>query len=147
VVPQGSGYRLADRAAQTILGLGVEIQSDGFGPGYTNDDPVIGVPHELVPEERERLSKEMLKGFRYLRLAMGLWFRGQTPDGKNIVERYPGQVAGLSKMMADAGIEGTSVEYWSPPIHWKDNGRLQRGGSIKSLDPGFLGEFGDALVK
>lgn len=147
IIPQVSGYQLADRAAQTILGLGVEIQSDGFGPNYTNDDPAIGVPHELVPEERERLSKEMLKGFRYLRLAMGLWFRGQTPDGKNIVERYPGQVDGLSRMMADAGIEGTSVEYWSPPIYWKDNGRLQRGGSIKSLDTGFLSEFGDALVK
>jgi hypothetical protein len=145
--PLQGNYEISRQRAQTILGLGVEIQSDGFGPGYENDDPVMGVPHELVQSEKIRLAKEMLTGFRYLRLAMGLWFRGQTADKKNIIERYAGQAEGIREMMQQAGIEGTSVEYWSPPGYWKSTGILPRGGSIKSLEPAFLEDFGDALVK
>ena len=36
----------------------------------------IAVPHDLVPSERQRLADEMLKGFRYCRLAGGLYWRG-----------------------------------------------------------------------
>ena len=134
----------ADRH-QTIRGLGFEIQSDSYGPNWNDKDPEQGVPHELLPEERERLSNEILKGFRYMRLAAGLWFRGLTEDNKNFVNRYDGQVEELVKMMNDAGVEGISLEYWSPAPYWKSNSHLV-GGEIRSTDPKFLEEFSDAMI-
>ena len=50
---------------------------------------VSAVPHDLTASERARFSTDLLKGFRYVRLAMGLYLRGLTPDRQNIVERYP----------------------------------------------------------
>lgn len=145
--PQEGDFVITTKPAQTIWGLGVEIQSDGFGPKYLNSDPVRGVPHDLIPSERKRLAKEMLHGFRYLRLAMGLWFRGQTPEGKNFVERYPGQVRELEQMVKDAGMEGLAVEYWSPEVYWKQTGILKNGGSLKNYKPSFLESMGNAMVR
>lgn len=147
VKPHSGTFKITNHTAQTILGLGVEIQSDGFGPNYINSDVVRGVPHELVSAERDRFATEMLKGFRYLRLAMGLWFRGQTPDNKNIIERYPGQVAGLHDMVKKSGIEGLAVEYWSPPVYWKASGKLPGGGSLKNYSVPFLDSMGMAMVQ
>lgn len=135
----------ADRH-QVIRGLGFEIQSDSYGPYWTGKDPIQGVPYELVPSEKARLSGEILKGFRYMRLAVGLWFRGLTDDNKNYVSRYDGQAEELVKMMNDAGVEGISLEYWSPAPYWKSNNNLV-GGEVKSIEPAFLDEFSDAMIR
>lgn len=139
-------YQLkSDVPCQTILGLGFEIQSDDFGPDYENTDPVQGIPYDLVPAERSRFAKEMLSGFRYMRVAMGLWFRGMTDDRKQIVERYPEQVSTLLELVDEAGVEGISMEYWSPAPYWKSTNKYVNG-TLKSYDDSFLEEFSDALV-
>ena len=142
-------YALKTSAAdahQTIRGLGFEIQSDSYGPEWNESDPVAGVPYELLPEERTRLNGEVLKGFRYMRLALGIWFRGLTEDRKNYVSRYDGQLEGLVQMMNQAQVEGISLEYWSPAPYWKSNSSLV-GGEVKSTEPEFLDEFSDAMVR
>lgn len=140
-------YKLrTDEPRQTILGLGFEIQSDAFGPAYENSDRITGCPYDLVPSERTRLGKEMLAGFRYMRMAMGLWFRGMTDDRKNVVERYPDQVSTLLQLIDDAGVEGISMEYWSPAPYWKSNDHFVNG-TLKQYDEAFLKEFSDALVR
>lgn len=111
-----------DRAKQTILGIGVEIQSDSIGSGNNGlpKEPVA-VPHDLTPAERKRFAKEMLSGFRYLRLAGGLYWRGTDPEGKFLQPRWPTQLAELRELIDTAGIEGVSFEYWSPAPFWKAN--------------------------
>jgi hypothetical protein len=111
-----------DKPKQTILGIGVEIQSDSIGSGNNGlpEEP-IAVPHDLTPEERERFAKEMLSGFRYLRLAGGLYWRGTDPEGKFLQPRWPEQLKELKAMMDTAGMEGLSFEYWSPAPYWKAN--------------------------
>jgi hypothetical protein len=65
-------YRLIT-TPQVILGIGYEIQSDSIGSG-NNGLPAANtsVPNDLVPTERTRFFKDMLQGFRFCRLAMGL---------------------------------------------------------------------------
>lgn len=136
-----------DQPRQTILGLGVEVQSDSIGSGnFGLPATVSAVPHDLVPSERTRFYREMLKGFRYVRLAMGLYLRGLTPDRQNIVERYPGQMADLRELMQESGAEGAAVEYWSPAPYWKSSNSFI-GGSLKQFDDAFLDDFGDAVVR
>ncbi|WP_165452747.1 glycoside hydrolase family 30 beta sandwich domain-containing protein [Paenibacillus thalictri] len=136
-----------DVPKQVIWGLGVEIQSDSIGSGNNGlPSKISGVPHDLVSSEKTRLYTQLLKGFRYVRLAMGLYLRGTTADGKNVVERYPGQMAELSEMIQQSGMEGASVEYWSPTPYWKSNNSYI-GGSLKQFDSTFLNAFGDALVQ
>ncbi|MEU6825428.1 twin-arginine translocation signal domain-containing protein [Streptomyces atriruber] len=137
---------------QTILGLGFEIQSDSIGSGNEGlPDEVNGVPYDLTDSERTRFYQQMLKagrsdrGFRYCRLAMGLYYRGLDPTRKLMRGRYPGQTAQLADMIKQAGIEGTSVEYWSPAPGWKSNDSFI-GGKLKSFDPAFLAEFGQAMA-
>jgi len=104
------------RLNQTIWGIGFEIQSDSIGSGnHGLPESNSSVPWELTPTERTRLAKEMLLGFRFCRLALGLYFRGTTPDEKQIVERWPGQAQALATMAVESQIEGFDVEYWSPP--------------------------------
>jgi hypothetical protein len=111
-----------DQPKQTILGIGVEIQSDSIGSGNNGlpNEP-IAVPHDLTPAERERFAKEMLAGFRYIRLAGGLYWRGTDPEGKFLQPRWPSQLEELRQMIDTAGIEGLSFEYWSPAPFWKAN--------------------------
>ena len=111
-----------ERTKQTILGIGVEIQSDSIGSGNNGlpNEP-IAVPHDLTPSERERFAREMLTGFRYLRLAGGLYWRGTDPEGKFLQPRWPSQLEELRQMMDTAGMEGVSFEYWSPAPFWKAN--------------------------
>ncbi|ANJ27808.1 chitinase N-terminal domain-containing protein [Agromyces aureus] len=144
-----------DIEKQKILGIGVEIQSDSIGSGNNGlpDDSPAYVPGDLIPSERQRLYDEMLTGFRYVRLAMGLYLRGVTPDGKNIVERYEGQMDDLKELIEESGIEGADVEYWSPAPYWKDNDNLIRG----SLDlvhiedeaerDAWVDEYSDAMMQ
>ena len=64
----------------------------------------------------------MLKGFRYCRLAGGLYWRGDdNPDQKQFVPRWPEQLTEIREMIKAAGIEGVSFEYWSPSPYWKAN--------------------------
>ncbi len=143
----GGAYKIrADQPQQVIKGLGFEIQSDSIGSG--NDgmpDEVVAVPHDLTATEKTRFYQEMLHGFRYARLAMGLYLRGNDAEKKHIVERYPGQMDDLHSMQQVSGIEGFDVEYWSPAPFWKQ-GMTYYGGSIRATDPGFLNAFGDAMV-
>ncbi len=159
-----------DKPKQTILGLGVEIQSDSIGSGNNGlpEEPVA-VPHDLTPSERERFAKEMLTGFRYLRLAGGLYWRGTDPEGKFLQPRWPSQLEELHAMIDAAGIEGLSFEYWSPAPYWKANrsyvaalnepqsrerNRLRPFGPGFDKDPDYKGDknrffadFGNAVVK
>jgi O-glycosyl hydrolase len=143
-----SDYTLrVDQPRQTLWGLGVEIQSDSIGSG-NNGLPAAttSVPHDLVANERTRFYKDMLKGFRYVRLAMGLYFRGLDAEQKQIVERFPGQAALLRDMIEQSGMEGAAVEYWSPAPYWKSSNSYING-SLKQFDAAFLDQFGDALVQ
>ncbi|MEU3918206.1 hypothetical protein [Streptomyces sp. NPDC029004] len=137
---------------QTILGLGFEIQSDSIGSGNNGlPDLVSGVPFDLTPSERTRFYRQMLKGgrsdrgFRYCRLAMGLYYRGLDPSRKLMRGRYAGQTELLAEMIEQADIEGTSVEYWSPAPGWKSN-KSFIGGRLASFSDADLAAFGDALV-
>ena len=154
-----------DQALQTIWGLGFEIQSDSIGSGNQGlpEEP-IAVPHDLSPAERERLAREMLKGFRYCRLAGGLYWRGLDPDGKYLRPRWPEQLEELRQMLDVAGVEGVSLEYWSPAPFWKaNNSYVSKGDERRNVlrcfgpdfaqDPvyqgdadRFLSDFGGAVV-
>ncbi|GAB3536437.1 hypothetical protein GCM10027403_17160 [Arthrobacter tecti] len=140
------------RQRQTILGLGFEIQSDSIGSGNSSlPDENTSVPHDLVKSERHRFYNEMLRaggdrGFRYCRLAMGLYLRGLTEDKKNIIGRWPEQMDELAEMMKHGKTEGMMVEYWSPAPAWKTTNSYLRG-TIKSDDQAYLSEFADALVQ
>lgn len=151
---------------QTVLGLGFEIQSDSIGSGNNGlPDAAIGVPHDLVPSERERLAREMLSGFRYLRLAGGLYWRGLDAEGRQLRPRWPEQLAELKTLVDQAGIDGLSFEYWSPPPYWKANrsyigtgptdpeNTLRPFGAGFAADPDykgdrarFFGDFAEAVV-
>ena len=113
---QSGDYKIRlDQPQQVIKGLGFEIQSDSIGSlNLGMPEEVVAVPHDLTLSERTRFYKEMLHGFRYTRLAMGLYLRGLDPDQKHIIERYPGQMNDLRQMQDVSGIEGFDVEYWSP---------------------------------
>lgn len=136
-----------DQPKQTIWGLGVEIQNDAIGSGNVGlPNEVIAIPNNLVPKERKRLYKDMLKGFRYCRLAMGLYFRGLDAERKHMRERYPNQLKDLKELIKASGMEGISLEYWSVAPYWKSNNDFI-GGTLKSFEPSFLNEFGDALAE
>lgn len=141
-----------NRWRQTILGIGYEIQSDSIGSGNNGlPDAFTSVPHDLVKSERNRFYTEMLRGggsrgFRYCRLAMGLYLRGLSEDGRNVVGRWPEQMDELAEMVQKSRIEGMQVEYWSPTPHWKSNDAYISG-TLKSDDQDFLSEFADALVQ
>ncbi|MFB7673349.1 hypothetical protein ACFC26_18270 [Kitasatospora purpeofusca] len=144
--------RYDNGARQTILGLGFEIQSDSIGSGNKGlPDLVSGVPFDLTPSERTRFYRQILKvradrGFRYCRLALGLYHRGLDATGKHLVDRYPGQTELLAEMVREAGIEGVAAEYWSPAPGWKSNNSYVKGGTLASFDPAFLDRLGDAMV-
>lgn len=160
-------YRLhPDESRQTIWGLGFEIQSDSIGSG-NQGLPVdrIAVPHDLTEAERARLADEMLKGFRYCRLAGGLYWRGLDPTKRFLRPRWPDQLQELRTLLDRADVEGVTFEYWSPAPFWKANGRyvarspkdaenvLRCFGPDFANDPiyhgdvdRFLSDFADAVV-
>jgi hypothetical protein len=155
--PAESGFAIhPDRPLQVILGLGFEIQSDSIASGNLGlPDSFSSVPHDLVPEERARFYREMLRGFRYCRLAGGLYWRGLDAEGKHFVPRWPEQGAELREMVERAGIEGISFEYWSPAPYWKANRRLagKQGentlrcfGKDFAADPVYHGDTGRFLA-
>ncbi len=123
---------LPGRRLQVIRGLGFELQCDSLG-GWNQGmpDELLSVPHDLVPEERQRLYREMFKGFRYCRLAAGVFWRGLDREGKHYQGRWPEQMDGLREMMKESGLRGVSLEYWSPAPFWKANNSL-RGADQKT---------------
>lgn len=136
-----------DQPHQVIKGLGFEIQSDSINSGNAGmPDAVTSVPHDLTEAEKHRFYREMLHGFRYTRLAMGLYLRGLDAEQKHIVERFPGQMADLKAMQDESGIEGFDVEYWSPPPFWKQN-KSYYGGTVGPVNDRFVDAFSDALVQ
>ncbi len=143
----GGNYRIhLDQPQQVIKGLGFEIQSDSIGSGNAGmPDAVIAVPHDLTPNEKIRFYKQMLHGFRYSRLAMGLYLRGIDVEKKHIIARYPRQMDDLREMQKVSGIEGFDVEYWSPAPYWKKD-TTYVGGTIRATDPDFLGAFSNAMI-
>lgn len=107
---------------QVVKGIGFEIQSDSIGSGnHGLPDEPIAVPHDLVRDERERLATEMLRGFRYCRLAGGLYWRGLDPERKFLKPRWPEQLTELKMLLDTAEVEGICFEYWSPAPFWKGN--------------------------
>ena len=122
VSPESFFTVFPDRPKQVIKGIGFEIQSDSIASGNLGlPEAKTSVPHDLLPAERERFYREMLKGFRYCRLAGGLYWRGLDADQKFMQGRWPEQAAELRDMIQAAGIEGVSFEYWSPAPFWKAN--------------------------
>ena len=121
-LPDASFYIDQDSLKQVVWGIGFEIQSDAIGSGNNGlPDSEHSVPHDLTKSERERFSKEMLKGFRFCRLAGGLYWRGLDSEGKYLQERWPGQLEEIRQMIEMAGVEGVTLEYWSAPPYWKAN--------------------------
>jgi len=127
--PPTSGFTIfPDKPKQVIRGFGFEIQSDSIISGNTGlSSDATSVPHDLVPAERERFYQEMLKGFRYCRLAGGLYWRGLDKEQKNLQGRWPDQAGELRDMLTQAGLEGVSFEYWSPAPFWKANQKFTGG--------------------
>lgn len=138
-----------DVPKQVIWGLGVEIQSDSIGSGNNGlPTATTSVPHDLTASERSRLATDLIGrgyGFRYIRLAGGLYLRGLRNDGKNLDGRWPEQLPELATLIQQSGVEGVNLEYWSPPPAWKSTDSYI-GGSLKQFDATFLGQFGDAVV-
>lgn len=164
--PIESKYEIyPNQLKQVVKGIGVEIYADQLNNGSDGMDmKQKGMLHDLVPAERNRLSKEMLKGFRYARLAGGLYLRGMDSEKKQLQGRWPTQMSELKQMMAESGMEGVSFEYWSPLPYWKANQKLTgRDGTDNVLrcfgkdfknDPiyhgdttRFLNDFAEAVVK
>ena len=147
-----------DQLNQVIKGIGVEIQSDSIGSGNKGlPEDFTSVPHDLTPDERTRFYNDMLKGFRYCRLAGGLYLRGMDPEQKYFTGRWPEQLSELRDMIKTSGIEGVSFEYWSPAPFWKANraltgstvgwnNKLRCFGKDFAKDPDYHGDV-DAFLK
>src|SRR5258708_1523476 len=155
------------RLAQVIRGIGFEIQADSIGSGNQGlPESRIAVPHDLTPAERQRFYHDMLKGFRYCRLAGGLYWRGLDAEQKFLQPRWPEQLSELREMLQVAGIEGLSFEYWSPAPYWKANhsylgkGQSDPHNTLRCFGPDFahdpvyagdvnrfLADFSGAVVK
>ncbi|NME69151.1 hypothetical protein [Flammeovirga aprica] len=125
VFAQGKGeFKIyPNEKKQEVWGIGFEIQSDAIGSGNTGlpEDSIVSVPYGLTVKERERFAKEMLKGFRFCRVAGGLYWRGTDQEQKQLQPRWSTQLEEIKEMMDLAGVEGVSLEYWSPTPYWKAN--------------------------
>lgn len=132
---------------QTFEGVMVELQADSIGSNNEGmPDTKIGVPHDLVPRERERFATEVLRGTRYMRLALGLFLRGLTADGRNIVGRWPEQMEELQQLHNLSGVQGWAPEYWSPPPYWKSTKSFYNG-TLASFNDSFLDLFSTSVVR
>lgn len=144
VIPDGEVTIFTEKEKQTVWGIGFEIQSDAIGSGNTGlPTNKHAVPHDLTPSERERFATEMLKGFRYCRLAGGLYWRGLDETQKYLRPRWSEQLEEIRQMLETAGVEGVSLEYWSPAPYWKANnsyvgkGRKDKYNTLRCFGPDF----------
>lgn len=134
---------------QTWMGGYIEIQPDSFNggsstPATDSTTDVWGFPYSLTPSEQTRVRDLALpgggRGLKYLRLPLGFAYRGfRNIDGisglaRNIGERFAGQSAALTALIANVVNEGGGLapEYWAPPPHWLTNSAY--GGSGSSLN-------------
>eukprot|EP00937_MAST-01D_sp_MAST-1D-sp2_P003165 g3165.t1 len=155
------GHFVIDTSAagrrQVFEGIEVELMSDSIGsynegmPGGgtlvpDDDASTTGAPHDLAPPERVRFATEVMRGVRTIRLAMGLYLRGLSPDNKSVIGRWPSQMSELKQLQDLSGIDGWAPEYWSPPPHWKSTGSYY-GGTLKSFNESFLDAFSDSVVR
>ncbi|MDQ0422272.1 hypothetical protein J2045_003320 [Peteryoungia aggregata LMG 23059] len=124
--------------AQTILGLGFELQSDsieGDGGGIQESN-TSSLPLDLSSSERTRFASQIVglgAGWVDFRLAAGLYYRGTTSDGKRFTERLPGQNAAIKELCDATGV-GICFTHWSPPPFYKKNG-VYRGSTDVRPDP------------
>eukprot|EP00037_Helgoeca_nana_P007443 m.67860 g.67860 ORF g.67860 m.67860 type:complete len:611 (+) comp18257_c0_seq1:15-1847(+) len=141
---------------QVFEGVQVELMSDSIGSDNTgmpgdgtlvpdDSNTTIGCPHDLTSTERVRFATEVLRGVRTIRLALGLYLRGVSANGKNIVGRWPSQMTELKQLQELSEIEGWAPEYWSPPPSWKDSNSYYSG-TLSSFNASFLEEFSDAVL-
>lgn len=111
---------------QTVLGWGIEVQFDSISNECSTEDTDVAVPHSLRPEWRERLYDEVLRHFRYLRLAMGLYVRGELEEGRVYTGRKPWVLSDIRDL-----VEGNEMEVlytpWTQPTAFKINRRLDNG--------------------
>jgi hypothetical protein len=112
--------------AQTIEGIGFELQCDSIqsDSGGIQESNITSILLDLTPAERKRLAQTIASvpggsAFQSFRLALGLFHRGITADGKNFVERLPGNNVAIGQFITDAGIKGITPCYWSPAPYWK----------------------------
>lgn len=134
VAAEGYYSVFPDQLQQVIWGFGFEIQSDFIASGNKGlPQATTSVPHDLTPAERERFYHEMLKGFRYCRLAGGLYWRGLGPEQKYLEPRWPEQLAELREMIQAARIQGVDFEYWSPAPFWKASYKFTGGGDRENV--------------
>ena len=142
---------------QVFEGIQVELMSDSIGsnnqgmpgdgrPVPDDDITTLGVPHDLTPSERVRFATEVMSGVRTIRLAMGLYLRGLSPDNRSIVGRWPSQMSELKQLQDLSGVEGWAPEYWSPPPGWKST-RSYYSGTLASFNASFLSDFCDGVVR
>lgn len=133
-----------DEPRQTIWGLGIEVQSDSIGSGNNGlPEETTSAPHDLVQSERERLYSEMLSGFRYLRLAGGLYYRGTDEEQKHLQERWDTQDEELAELIEKSGIEGIDFEFWSPTPYFKSSNSYittDSKNTLKCFDSSFTGD-------
>ncbi len=134
--PDSGRYQIfPDQPQQVVWGIGFEIQSDSIGSGNNGlPEHNSSVPHDLIPSERQRFYEEMLTGFRYCRLAGGLYWRGLDEQQQRLQPRWDTQLEEIREMMDAAGIEGLSFEYWSPAPFWKANGQYTKQGQSPALN-------------
>lgn len=133
-----------DEPRQTIWGLGIEVQSDSIGSGNNGlPESNTSVPHDLVQSERDRLYDDMLSGFRYLRLAGGLYYRGTDEEQKHLQERWDTQDEELAELIEKSGIEGVDFEFWSPTPYFKSSNSYittDSKNTLKCFDSSFKGD-------
>jgi hypothetical protein len=125
-------------------GIGFELQSDsieGDGSGIQTSN-TSSIPLDLTTDERLRLATEIASvggnPFDNFRLAMGLYYRGYSSDGKNFVERLSGQNAAISDFITNSGVRGIAFVHWSPAPYWKKrtiSGTTYRGSTTTFVDP------------
>ncbi|MBB4574373.1 hypothetical protein [Rhizobium lentis] len=130
--------------AQVLQGIGIELQSDsieGDGGGIQESN-TASLPLGLSASEQTRFASQVMGfgsagGFVDFRLAMGLYYRGTSSDGKQFRERLPGQNAAI-KAMCDATGVGIAFTHWSPPPYYKQNtvsGTTYHGSTYPRPDP------------
>ncbi len=125
-------------------GIGFELQSDsieGDGGGVQAAN-LSSLPLDLTAGERTRLATTVASvggnSFTDFRLAMGLYYRGYSADGKNFVERLTGQNAAIAALISTSGVQGVDFLHWSPAPYWKKNtisGTTYRGSTTTFADP------------
>jgi hypothetical protein len=119
-------YVLDGTEYQTLEGIGFELQSDSIesDAGGIQESNTTSLPLGLSSSEQTRFAQNVVKvpggsAFHDFRLAVGLYYRGVSSDGKHFVERLPGQNTAVKQMIDASGVNGIAYLQWSPAPYWK----------------------------